>query len=304
MSIFVSIACLLDNDIVNTIDNCLKQAYNKNKITIGVCYQKDEEDVLEPLEKKYKNLKVVRVYWKDAQGPMYARNKILSLITSEDYFLQIDCHTRFFKHWDRKLLDEYQLCLKQSDKPVISYYPININNMEKPEHLANIYHIGIFREVSINGLKTGGKRVNVPKVPLKGIGISAAMLFMPAKVVLENPIDPNLPFALHSGEQLLYAIRLWTRGYDFFTPTQHIIATEYITNKDRIDVKYRHYLNGQSGKHHAEVWKKVKYLLELGTYDGKIDDVWKAGKVRTVREYYDMTNIYDKLKALFPDLRC
>ena len=66
MSIFVSIACLLDDDIVNTIEDCFKQAYDQKKITIGVCYQKDKEDVLVPLELKYKNVKVVRIPWKEA----------------------------------------------------------------------------------------------------------------------------------------------------------------------------------------------------------------------------------------------
>ena len=169
--------------------------------------------------------------------------------------------------------------------------------------MKDIYHICTFREISVNGIKTSGRRINRPETPLKGIGLTAAMLFMPTKVVLENPIDPNLPFALHSGEQLLYAIRLWTRGYDFFTPTQHIIATEYMTNRERIHIDYRKYLNTKASKFTHPIWEKVKYLLELSDYPEEIDDIWKAGKVRSIKEYYQMTGIYDKLKKLFPKMK-
>ncbi len=307
MSIFVSIACLLDNDIINTINDCIDKAKNPDIITIGVCYQKDynKDDILAPLEKLY-NVKVIRVPWKNAQGPMIARNKILSLITDEEYFLQIDCHTRFFDHWDQKIVDEYKSCLKQSNQPIISYYPININNMKNPIHTSKIYHICTFREISKNGIKTSGKSIYLPKEPLKGIGISAAMLFMNTKTILDNPIDPNLPFALQSGEQVLYATRLWTRGYDFFTPTQHIISTEYITNRDRVDIKYRRYLNIKSGKWRKPVWEKVKYLLGLSPLVDTINiniidiDKWGAGSVRTLKEYWEITGIYTKLKEIYP----
>lgn len=312
MSIFVSIACLLDNDIINTINDCFAKAKNPDIITIGVCYQKDDNnpDILISLEQKYKNLKVVRMSWEKAEGPMLARNKILSLIENEEYFLQIDCHTRFFPQWDEKLLNEYKLCLKQSKNPIISYYPININNMNDDYHLSIIYHIATFREVSTNGVKTSGRIIKVPDKPLKGIGISAAMLFMKAKTIIDNPIDPNLPFALHSGEQLLYSTRLWTRGYDFFTPSQHIISTEYMTNRERIDIKYRSYLNSKSNKVKSDVWKKVKYLLGLDNLDSVPEklrtsdmDKWKEGHVRSLESYYKMAGIYEKLQGIYTNMR-
>lgn len=312
-SIFVSIACLLDPDIVNTINDCFNKASKPKNITIGVCYQKDydKKDILEPLEKEYGNrVKIIRISWDKAEGPMFARNKILSLIDQEKYFLQIDCHTRFYKDWDKIILSEYNLCLEQSDKPIISYYPININNMTNPIHTRNIYHIATFREVSKNGVKTSGRVVPVPKIPMKGIGITAAMLFMPSEVVKSVPIDPNLPFALHSGEQLLYAIRLWTRGYDFFTPTQHILATEYITNRNRIDIKYRSVLNGKANNANSDVWKKVKYLLGLDKIENvptnlkkNNEKIWREGDARGLDEYYKMAGIYDRLKELYPNMR-
>jgi len=45
--IFVSIACLMDPDIVNTIEDCLDKAYNPDRIVFGICLQHDpDEDYL------------------------------------------------------------------------------------------------------------------------------------------------------------------------------------------------------------------------------------------------------------------
>ena len=42
--IFVSIACFMDRDIINTIDDCFKKAKNLKDLVVGVCFQYDPED--------------------------------------------------------------------------------------------------------------------------------------------------------------------------------------------------------------------------------------------------------------------
>ena len=51
------------------------------------------------------------------------------------------------------------------------------------------------------------------------------MLFMRAEDRRRFPYDPELDFGLHAAEQVLYAVRLWTHGFDIFCPTQHALAT-------------------------------------------------------------------------------
>ena len=42
--IFVSIACFMDKDLLNTINDCLEKADNPNDIVFGICLQHDPND--------------------------------------------------------------------------------------------------------------------------------------------------------------------------------------------------------------------------------------------------------------------
>ena len=44
--IFVSIACFMDNDIVNTIEDCLNKAKYSDNIVFGICLQSEDDDGL------------------------------------------------------------------------------------------------------------------------------------------------------------------------------------------------------------------------------------------------------------------
>ena len=164
--IFVSIACFMDNDILNTIDDCLKKAKNPSNIIFGICFQYDgKNDFL----KKYDNnpqFKIYRMHYNNAKGPAYARAIIYSLFNNEDYFFQIDCHTRFFENWDTKLLNSFALCKKINPKAIISYYPINNIDVEKKNILEKIANISTVRCIDIkNGIKTHGKIININETP-------------------------------------------------------------------------------------------------------------------------------------------
>ena len=95
--IFVSIACFMDNDIINTIDDCLSKSKYPENIIFGVCLQYDPSDNFFEKYDNHPQVKVLKMHYTEAKGPTYARYFCTKLITCEEYFLQIDCHTRFFK---------------------------------------------------------------------------------------------------------------------------------------------------------------------------------------------------------------
>ena len=68
---------------------------------------------------------------------------------------------------------------------------------------------------------------------MKSWGVSAAMLFFDKKAYNDIPFDKDIYFGLQFEEQVVLAARYWTSGYDIFTPSKHIIGTEYITNRKR-----------------------------------------------------------------------
>jgi len=106
--IFVSIACFCDKDIKNTIEDCLLKANNPDNIIFGICLQYDpEDDFLKDYDNK-PQFRIEKIHWKEAKGPTYARYLISKLLENEEYFLQIDAHTRFFQNWDLIAIE----CLK------------------------------------------------------------------------------------------------------------------------------------------------------------------------------------------------
>lgn len=297
-SIFVSIACFMDKDILNTIEDCLQKAKNPQNITFGICLQYDPEDYF---LKKYDNnpqFKIHKMHWKEAIGAAYARTIIYKLYSNEDYFFQIDCHTRFFNDWDINSIFCLNECKKINKKSIISYYPININNMFNSTMLKNITNISIVRCIdNVHGIKTHGKHVHITTCPKKSWGISAAMLFFDKETYHEVIFDTNIFYGLQFEEQVVLAARYWTHGYDIFTPSRHIISTEYITNKKRYNVKLS--INYKKKK---ETYDKLCHIMKLCYNKNYLHCVGSAlGNKRTIEDYYKMLNIYDKIKHVFPD---
>ncbi len=318
MKIFVSIACFIDSDVVNTVNDLFRQAKFPGRISVGVCLQyapelagehgegADEFAALDTIER----VRVDKLHYTEARGPIYARYRCEQLLRDEDFFLQIDCHSRFFADWDEILLEEFARCREVSDKVVISHYPISITEMDNPERLNMIGRINRFREVSAGDIKMHGTLVPIPTSPLSGFGISAAMLFMESSVKRALPYDANLHNGLHAAEQFLYSARLWTAGYDFMVPTRHALATEYLSNRDRIpDPAWQHYCS-EYNKWRLKTWTKVKYYLELDDLV-QVDESYQMdvrenrarfapGTTRALVDYYRFVGLHAELVKYFP----
>jgi hypothetical protein len=74
----------MDNDIINTINDCLEKAENPDKLVFGICLQDDlENDCLEIYNNNPK-FRIHRMHWKEAKGPMYARYYCLQLLQNEE----------------------------------------------------------------------------------------------------------------------------------------------------------------------------------------------------------------------------
>ena len=114
--IFVSIASYRDDVSINTINSIYENANEPDNIFLGICPQinKDIDDdsinniKLSKLiidEKLKKNIRIIRIPYYDAKGPVYARYLCASLLDDEMYYMQIDSHTTFIKNWDLKCIN-------------------------------------------------------------------------------------------------------------------------------------------------------------------------------------------------------
>ena len=309
--IFVSIACFMDNDILNTIEDCIKKAEYPDNIVFGICFQYDPDDDYLNIYNNNPQFRIHRMHWNEARGPTYARYFCSQLIKDEEYFLQIDCHTRFFDKWDSKIINELKKCNEKTDKAVISYYPLNIKDMNNPEMQKKIGHITAFRYIGTDAIKSHSFLELIPNEPKESWGIMAAMIFMRTKVLRDVPYDLKLYHGYHSEEQFYYAVRLWTHGYQCYSPSCHILAMEYVTNRDRLSNLAKKHLAIGLHEWHEKTWKKCKYYLKLDSFknvdcreykDDIIENhnIYGLGKERNIIDYYKMTNLHDRLCILFP----
>ena len=57
--------------------------------------------------------------------------------------------------------------------------------------------------------------------------VAAGFLFAPALFLHEVPFDPFLPW-IFMGEEISMSARLWTSGYDIFSPTVNVLNHYYV----------------------------------------------------------------------------
>ena len=308
--IFVSIACLSDPDLLSTIHDCIAKATFPEKIRFGVCLQIAEDDEQYKILDQYSPIRTEVVPLQQVRGPIYARSRCESLIDDEEFFLQIDCHSRFFSGWDVILVEELLKAEQINPLSVISHYPLNMRDYDSSDCLDRIGHVNRYRYIGEDAIKSHGSLVNLPERPLPSLGISAAMLFMRSNLRQSFPYDPFLHFGLHAAEQVLYAVRLWTHGVDLFCPTQHSLATDYEGSRDRIPPSVKRLCSRQRQSWPEATWSKVKFLLGLDekqyvdpAYKESLSEsmrLYGIGSVRSLHDYYLFAGIHDKLKTVFP----
>lgn len=135
--IFVSIASYCDRQLMQTLENLYETACNPSRITVGVHLQDTDEYHNTILSRKFPNLKIIFTKPEDSRGVVWAREKIKDvLITDEDYFLQIDSHSRFKNNWDAILVNQHRSMV--SPKTVISTYPNAFDLTDNTKQYLNI----------------------------------------------------------------------------------------------------------------------------------------------------------------------
>jgi hypothetical protein len=136
-TIFVSVASYCDSRVVDTLVSIYSEALNHNRVFVGLHLQDTQEAYDELLKYDFPNLRIKFTLKENAQGVVWARNKIKEeLYNNEDYFLQIDSHSRVKKNWDNILINQYENI--DEDKVIISTYP---NHFDMPDYSKNYLQV-------------------------------------------------------------------------------------------------------------------------------------------------------------------
>ena len=224
--IFVNIAAYRDTECQWTVKDLFEKARHPARLSVGLCWQfvpGDDEDCF-LFQTRPDQVRKIELHAKDSRGVCWARHRVQSLWQGEEYTLQIDSHMRFVADWDDKLLAMLGAC--PSDKPVLSSYP---PTYVPPDQLGaeatSRMFAQMFDDLGVLKLHSYSQAAkDAPPVPEKNPFCAAGFLFGPSDIIREVPYDPHLYF---QGEEISLAARLWTHGWDIYSPNAVITYHDY-----------------------------------------------------------------------------
>ena len=283
-TIFVSIASYRDSRCHATLKSLFHQATHPGSIYVGLCTQNDAQDPpcpasdICPLKCYGKHIRTIHLSHLDAKGPTHARQLCAQLYQGEDYYLQIDSHMEFVQGWDRKLLDQMEGAV------LTQYPPAEMTEELKDGSITTHICDGSFQKdgmVSFVSVQTEAQPQPMPTYYL-----AAGFMFGPGSMLRKVPLDPHLSF-LFWGEELLYACRLYTHGYDLFSPSVSVCSHVYGRQNEPSVFTDTAMPWGQHQKH---AQNRVKVILgwplhEKDQFIAKDIQRYGLGYARTMEQY-------------------
>ena len=291
-TIFVSIPNYRDSEINPTISSLLTNADNSNRVRIGVLSQINKQTDNNCIALTDSKVDQIIVPYNESKGCSWARGVIQKeLMGNEDYYFQIDSHSRFVKGWDTRLIE---LLDSIGPNAALSTYPVGYDLPDRLQEQRYIWLrcINTFKEgmPSLSSLAKSFK--DAPHKPELNAFIAGGFYFTTMDVAKRVLCDPHIYFL---GEEIMFAVRLYTHGVDVYTPNIPIMWHKYHVggnknlhwkdNKDYylIDNKSKeriyHLLNIRNSNNHQA-------LLELDTYG--------LGNIRTIKQYQVYAGYYFK----------
>jgi hypothetical protein len=88
-SIFISLPALHESELLETVVDCFKKAKNPDKVFIGICNQRLDDDPFEDFS-QFKNVRTIELKSKFMIGLGMAFLLSSWLIRDEDFFFRID----------------------------------------------------------------------------------------------------------------------------------------------------------------------------------------------------------------------
>lgn len=252
-TIFVSIASFRDAQCHQTIRDLYEKALDPMAIFVGAVEQHErgtDPPCIPPEHNTDEchlrtfcpsdNIQVRYIPPPQARGPTFGRYLGALMYTGQTYYMMIDSHNRFVTHWDAIVIRMYRGLQKDGvSKPVLSHYPegwhnpdVNpeaakrdppLDNRPTTSYTCSAKFVDVYGFVRFDG-------ATVPRPadgkPRPQPWAAAGFLFANASVITEVPFDPHLNYVF-LGEEILYSARLWTHGYDIFSPSENVMYHYY-----------------------------------------------------------------------------
>jgi hypothetical protein len=292
-TIFVAIGAYNEPELELTISNCLKMAEFPERIHFGVAahYHNMSFPNL-----GFENAKVIKIKYPGMLGLGFSRLAANSLYDNEDYYLQIDGHSLFERNWDTKLLNSYKVLEKEFEKPIISNYvpwwsvnedsSINFYNPDQENHPAVIKHnqeiLGDYPYQDSYDVDWSNKEY------IEHFNIAGHFIFSKPQILEDLIPDYRIVYA---GEEFLFALRAWTRGYRMFAIPNPIVWHKnkhhgFLHPKDRM-------FGSQNEKTHNHFVVRNEYSAKLTReiLTGKYVGYWGSPSLELLQQYEKAANI-------------
>lgn len=300
-TIFIQMAAYRDPELRPTIADCLAKARYPEALRFGICWQRDEDESLDPYDRDPR-FRVIDVDHRKSRGACWARNRIQTeLYDGEDYTLQLDSHHRFAPGWDESLVE--MLELSGAAKPLLTAYVPHYdpkNDHELPETPWKLAFDRFTPEGAVFFLPQYVDEYRDLTAPLPARFYSAHFAFASGEFCHEVKHDPEYYF---HGEEISIAARAFTHGWDLFHPHRTVAWHEYTRqyrrkhwddhNADAPVDKPWHVRNDES---HAR--NRVLFGMEPGRVDF---GPYGFGTSRTLAEYEAWSGLNFRLRLAHPD---
>jgi len=288
-TIFISIASYCDEQLATTVQDAVNKAKYPDRLRFGIVEQREASKRVVFTKEQRNTIRYLGVDPVESRGACWARSVAMSMYCGEDWFFQIDSHMWFEQDWDEWFIDESIKCLKFSDKPIISSYPmlyiiengqpitfpengvkaqIVHKTFDKNKFSANDYTL-MFEGVYLNTLR-----------PVFGFHMGCGCVFVSGKFVNEIPYDPQFYF---EGEEQALALRAYTHGWDILHVANMPIY--HLQNRQGRDSHWEGNVDEERGDNRWMILKMqaIKRLTQL--VSGEDIGIYSLGTKRSLDDY-------------------
>ena len=289
--IFLHIPAYREPELIPTIEDAIKNAKYPSRLVFGVCHQTNSEDKFENIDKyrKDKRFKIIDMDYTEAKGLPFARYQCNTMITDEEYVLQLDSHHRFAKDWDKTLIDLHDGLKKDGyEKPLIGgylpfYQPENdpAGRVTIPfQSVASCFYPHGTLFIRPSAFPSG---TDMSK-PIPARFLSGHFAFADSHWAKTIKHDVDIYF---SGEEINLTVRSFTHGYDLFHLNQTVIW-HAMERKERsgILVWDDQFKRGDTSwsDEQAKAREKIRQLLRT-EYNGWDLTGYDLGTERSIEDY-------------------
>lgn len=266
----------------------------------------------------YHNVRQISVFDIAASGPVAARALMRKILGDEEFCLQIDAHSELTSSWDKIALDEWHSI--GNDFAVLSTLPASFNDQFSYESRKDgIYYGRVPRICTIDynpasvpyfPFKPEDAIAENLEKPLLSLGWNAGFSFHKCHLEEAVPYDSYLKFAFDV-EEFNRLARMWTRGYDVYTPTRNIVYHRYGDHPDGINGKQEWGSHPQSNDLRLASIKRMMVLLSMGVHADRENfdssranmGIYGLGKRRTMNQFEKFIGMNVR-KSLEQDAPC